>query len=383
MTIKDLAFSVAEYEDRLARVRKEMETQELDALLCMTPEDLYWLTGYRSMGFFAFQVLVVTHDKEPVMISRKLEEMIFFNNAWCNTYRAYYDYEDPVVFTVDVLQDLGLNKAGKRFGVPMNSEDLSALSMKNLEKLLPNTKFVDTTMLVTKMRWIKSSAELEYMMKAAEFTRMAVYAATDVAKEGATENDIAAAYLYTLYKNGSEISSGGPLIAAGPRSAFGHASWENRRLEKGDLIFCEGGGCVRRYHAGIMRTISVGVPSDFAKRLAEASRAGANAAVTALKPGATSGEVDEACRDAVHELGMGEYFRHRTGYTIGMGFRSWAEGMSLRPNDPSVIEENMTFHIVPFLSTGETSVALSETVVVKPKGGERMVDLESKIFFKE
>ena len=125
---------------------------------------------------------------------------------------------------------------------------------------------------------------------------------------------------------------------------------------------------------------SIGPPSDLARRLEEGSRAGANAAFEALKPGATSGEIDAACRGAIHKLGLGDYFRHRTGYSIGIGFTTWIDGFSLRPSDPTPIQENMVFHVVPFLSTGEFAVAISETILVGAKDNERIVGLEQKIF---
>ena len=380
MPLKDVPFAEAEFKERLSKVRKEMEKQELDGLLVMNPEDMYWLTGYRSMGFFAFQVLVVTHEGEPVMVSRKLEELIFHNNAWCNSFFSYHDYEDPVETTVKVLQELNL--IGKRLGVPMESSYLKPLSLKKMESLLSNTSLTDTTLLVSQLRWVKSPAELECIKKAAEFTRIGFLAGINAAEEGGTENDIAAAFLNSMIIKGSEKSSSGPLIGSGLRSAFGHSSWENNILKQGDIIFLEGGGCVKRYHAGAMRTISIGQPSEFAKRLEEASHAGVNAAISILKPGVTSGEVDMACRQAVENLGVGECFNHRAGYSIGIGFSSWIDGFSLKPNDPTVIKENMVLHVVPCLTTEEIGVAISETVVVTPHGGEKLVDLEQKIYIR-
>ena len=238
--IKDLPFTPGEFQNRLAHVRQEMERLEIDGLLVMAPEDMYYLTGYRSMGFFAFQALVVTQKGEPIMISRKLEELIFNNNSWTNSFRAYYDHEDPVLTTVGLLEELGL--AGKRLGVPMNSNYLPAAIMKRLESALPNIKWTDTTQLVARLRWVKSPAEIEYIRQAGTLTRIGITAGVEVAQEGGSENDIAAAFLHTIIRNGSERPGGGPLIGSGPRSAFGHSSWENRTLIRGDLIFLEGGG---------------------------------------------------------------------------------------------------------------------------------------------
>lgn len=378
MVVKAIPFNREEFQARLGNVRKAMEQEGLDGLVVMSPEDMYWITGYRSMGYYMFQALVINYQGEPVMISRKLEEMIFLNNSWSNTFKEYYDYEDPVMALINVLQDMGL--IGKKIGMPIGSSYLKPVEYLKLTEKMPNTKLVDTTMLVANLRWVKSPAEIAYIRKAAKLTNLGTIAGIEAAHEGGSENDIAAAFLNTMILNGSEDPAAAPLVGSGPRSAFGHAQWENRELEKGDLIFLEGGGCVSRYHAGVMRTISIGTPSKLAIELQEACKAGLKAAIEALKPGSTSGEVDTACRKAIEDTGMSEYFRHRAGYSIGIGFTTWIDGFSIKPNDPSPIKENMVFHIVPFLSTGDLAVAISETVLVTSKGGEALVNLERKIF---
>jgi Xaa-Pro aminopeptidase len=41
----DRFFPTSEYEERLAAVRADMEEQHLDALLLVSPEDIYYLVG--------------------------------------------------------------------------------------------------------------------------------------------------------------------------------------------------------------------------------------------------------------------------------------------------------------------------------------------------
>ena len=48
-------------------------------------------------------------------------------------------------------------------------------------------------------------------------------------------------------------------ITAGERCSHAHAAWDNRRLKRGDVIFTELSGCVRRYGAVMMRTVQLGV----------------------------------------------------------------------------------------------------------------------------
>jgi Xaa-Pro dipeptidase len=146
------------------------------------------------------------------------------------------------------------------------------------------------------------------------------------------------------------------------------------------VIFFEASGCIHRYSAPLMRTIVIGAPTPHIRALEEASLAGADAAIAAIRPGVTAGDVDAAGRGAVRDLGMDEYFRHRMGYSVGIGFTKWLDGFSIRPGEETVLEENMVLHVIPFLATRNEAVALSETVLVTPGGGERIPTLDRSIF---
>ena len=49
----ELAFSVAEYKERLARVRQRMERDGIDVLWLMAPESLYYISGYKCEWYQA------------------------------------------------------------------------------------------------------------------------------------------------------------------------------------------------------------------------------------------------------------------------------------------------------------------------------------------
>ena len=44
------AFTVAEFQGRVERIQKAMAEEKLDALLVTRPQNVYYLTGFRSMG---------------------------------------------------------------------------------------------------------------------------------------------------------------------------------------------------------------------------------------------------------------------------------------------------------------------------------------------
>ena len=135
----------------------------------------------------------------------------------------------------------------------------------------------------------------------------------------------------------------------------------------------EGAGCVDRYHAMMSRSAVVGKATDEHKATADALVEILETAIDTIKPGVTSGEVDFACRQKVEKRGLGQYFKSRTAYGIGIGFPpNWAEGhiYSLRPNDPMVLQPNMTFHVIPTMFRKGFGMAISDSVRVTEDGCE-------------
>jgi Xaa-Pro dipeptidase len=142
-------------------------------------------------------------------------------------------------------------------------------------------------------------------------------------------------------------------------------------------------GVYGRYVGPLMRSASLGEPSQKVRRMADLCIEGLNRAIAAVRPGVTAGSVDDACRGLMEESGVYESFRKRTGYSVGLAFPpNWNEGhiVSLRKNDPTVLAPGMVFHIPPALRDyGVSCVGFSETVVVTETGCEVLTNFPREL----
>ncbi|MFN8701458.1 MAG: M24 family metallopeptidase, partial [Rhodospirillales bacterium] len=219
-------------------------------------------------------------------------------------------------------------------------------------------------------RKIKSSVQLDFMKQAADAAVLGLDAAVRLIAPGRTENDLAAAMLQGATKAGSEYTRV-PLVVAGKATGVCFTTWQRRAIEPGDVVFLEAAANINRYHAMIARNCIAGRASSEQKKWAGLVVDALNCAIDAIKPGVTSGEVDAACRSVFERAGVGRYFNNRTGYAIGIGFPpNWAEGrfLSLRRDDPTVIEPGMTFHLVPALFLPDFGFCFSESIAVTDDG---------------
>jgi Xaa-Pro dipeptidase len=379
---KDLFFSLAEYQERLDNLRGAMQERGVEVLLSFTPENIYYLSGYQTPGYYTYQCVIVPLEGDPVMFTRYLEETNVRGLSWIDT-RAYYnDNQDPVEETLRALREHGL--ADKTIGVEENSWFLTVTDYRKLQEGLPGATFKDASGTVEQLRLIKSDQEIAYIREAAAACDEGVRRAIEVAAPGASENDLALALYAGSLEHDSEYMSLPPFVASGYRSALAHATWSGRELVPGEVVFVEHAGVIHRYSAALIRTLSVGEPSEQVKRMDEAARAGLAAAIATSAPGVPAYEVDRACRGAIRDLGFGDYFRHRTGYSIGINFPpDWGEGhiMSIKESESRPLEAGMTFHFVPGLfDYGHAAVGCSQTVLITENGCEPLSTIPPQLF---
>ena len=375
-------FTLAEYRDRLARTRALMRERDLDCLLLTSPENIYYLSGYQTTGYYVYQALVVPRDGDPQFVVRTFETPNVHGLSWLKGVAGVEDWEDPLDVTLRVLRASGAGEG--RVGFEDRGFFLPPAVLDGLRRGLPRATFVPATGIVERCRLVKSAAEIECVRRAAAAAGAGMKAGIAAIRPGRTENEVAAAVYGGMLRAGSEYPSSQPYVVAGARAALGHASWAGCRIRRGETVYIETGGCVRRYGGAIMRMVAVGRPSAEVRRTAAVMIRALEAILGAIRPGATSAAVDQAGRQIVEQAGLGKYWLHRTGYSIGVGFPpGWGEGhiFDLKPHDDRRLEAGMTFHLVPLLLIPDTgAMGFSETVLVTRTGCEVLTRIPRRLF---
>jgi len=391
--VKELPFPVSEYKQRLDQVRKLMEQREVDVLLVYTPENIYYLSGHDSPGYYSYQCLVVTREQDPILILRKTEELNSRTCSWIDEFATFQDEEDPIEKTVAVLSTLKRDKGV--IAVEKDSWFLTVQHFERLRRLLTDAHLVNSDALVEKCRLIKSDREVEYIRSAARIADDGMKVGIEMAEPGVTEDELAAEILRRTTIDGGEYTGLPPFVTSGPRTATMHGTWKGRKLQKGDVVYLEIPGCVKRYHAAVMRTGVIGNPSEDLERKAEIAISALDAQMKSIRPGGTPEAVCEAAYHVIERAGCLQNSPgrgHRRGYSIGIAYPpDWGEGniMSLGPRiwgigpETGVFKTNMTFHTISWLGVPfNWIVGFSETVLVTESDHECLTNVDRKLFIK-
>jgi Xaa-Pro dipeptidase len=378
---KELAFPVEEYRQRLARLRRGMGAHGIDVLLVTTPENICYLSGYQTPGYYCKQCLLVPLDAAPIHLTRGTEETNAKMLSWIDRTDGYMDHEDPVELFAATLEHDGFARA--RIGVEKISWFLTVADFEQLQVLLPEAVFRDGSMLVEAARVIKSDAEIAYIRQAARAAEAGMRVAVETIREGLTEDNVAAEIQRAVTNCGSEYPGLPVFVASGVRSSLAHATWAGRRLEPGDPVIIEISGCVKRYSAALMRSATVGPPSARLQKMFDVACKALEEMLAEIRPDRPLGEVWQVWADTIRAGGFEGGFK-RTGYSIGVNFPpDWGEGyiLSFKRGERRLLQPNMTFHIPSIVKIfGLADVAASETVRVTEDGCEVITRFDRRLF---
>jgi Xaa-Pro dipeptidase len=362
------AFPKAEYDERVARARALLAKAGIDVMIVTGPENIFYLTGQQTPGYYTFQALVLPVDGDLVFVIRQLEYFNFIANTFIPDAEVYQDGDEPVDFLVDAISKRGL--AGRRVAIDKRGWFTPIVVYEALQGKLGMMQ--DGARLIEELRAVKSPAEVEKIAKAATYVDAGLRAGLAAVKVGASENDIVAAMMQASIAAGSEYMGMEPLVSVGPRTGVPHGTWRRRRIEANEPAFLEMAACHDRYHAALMRSAWIGAVPAEAADMEKTCQEALVAALDAFRPGAPCEAPHLACQKVIDRAGYTENFRKRTGYSIGISFApDWGEGsvLSLYTGVTTELLPGMTFHIPPALRIyGQFTVGVSETVVVTETG---------------
>jgi ectoine hydrolase len=388
------AFPDDEYEERLRRTREKMSQADVDVLLVTDPANMNYLTGYDAWSFYVPQAVIVPlRDEPPLWVGRGMDaQSAVLTTPLPREHILGYadDYVEstvkhPMQYVASVLADRRF--ATSRIGYEGNAYFFTARNLHVLEESLPDAKFVDIDLLVNWVRTIKSPREIEVMRQAARIIESVMQVAIDAVNVGTRQCDAAAliseAQIRGTKEFGGDAPANPPSILSAENAATPHASWSDKPFRRDTATCLELSGCRLRYHCAMSRTVYLGKPPDEMLRLADATAEGMTAALAKVKPGALCQDVELAWRQTINRAGFSK--PSRIGYSIGVNYPpNWADHTaSLRENDTTVMEPNMTFHLMLGMWMEGWGFELSDTFRVTETGHEVFADFPRRLFVKE
>jgi D-alanyl-D-alanine dipeptidase len=358
-------FESTVYACRLAAAAAAAGDAGLSGLVITPGYDLCYLIGSRAQTFERLTALVLPAAGEPTVVVPRLELASVKESAVTELGLAVQDWvdgDDPYQLVAAALGGAPVTTA-----VTDSMPALHLLPLADVLGVLP----VLATEVLRELRMLKDSAEIDALCKAGAAIDRVHARVPALLIPGRTEADVAADIAEAIVAEGhSDVAF--VIVGSGPHGADPHHVCSARKLQAGDIVVVDIGGAYEPgYHSDSTRTYSIGEPNSEVVQHYSVLQRAQRAAVDAIRPGVTAGQVDAAARDVLAEAGLGEYFVHRTGHGIGLSVHE--EPYIVAGNDVP-LAAGMAFSVEPGIYLPGRWGARIEDIVIVTEDGAMVVN---------
>ncbi|TWP35758.1 M24 family metallopeptidase [Leekyejoonella antrihumi] len=374
-----------------------MAERSLSALIVVDPANLYYLTGYNAWSFYTPQCVIVPADGPCHLFSRYMDAQGAQHTAYLPP-EHIHGYPDYLVHRADMhpfdwiagtALEIGLlpDTSDAHIALEMDAHFFSPRGFLAIQGQLTHASLVDSHELVNWVRVIKSEREQAKLRSAGQIAQRVMEIAIEQIIPGRRQCDVVAEIQHAQAL-GSQYLGGDypaivPMLPTGITSGTPHLTWSDLPLLTGEATTIEIAGVHQRYHAPLARTVALGTPPNRLRTVADAVSEGMAAALEQMRPGSTGRDVHWAFARTIGRYGLEK--ESRIGYSIGIGYPpDWGERtMSIRPEEETVIEAGMAFHIILGMWMDGWGYETSESLLVTSEGAEQLTNVPRGLTVKE
>lgn len=354
----------AAHRERIAAMRQTLAGIPCDMAWIIEPENRRYLSGFKAEDtqFTELSGSLLISEGQCVLVtdsryaSEAQEEAVDFE---VSTLKQGLVDSFPELVNRMGPEKLGFEEDYLTWGLHRQlSEKLGALS--------PPVGFVPLSGLVEEMREVKDAFEVEALGASAELISKILDEVIAGLGPGVTEKEVAWKIECLAHEAGAERLAFPPIVASGPNSAMPHAMPTDRRLRKEEPIVFDIGVRLEGYCSDITRTVFLGKPGQYFRKIYSTVRKAQLAALEEIRPGVDSKHPDAIARDVIRDAGFGEYFGHALGHGVGLATH---ERPRLRPQKPVKLKKGMVVTVEPGIYVpGKGGIRLEEMVVIEESG---------------
>ena len=347
------------YAGRQKKLCAVLAASRVDALLVSHLPNIHYLCGFTGSA----GILAVRGDE------RGAKTTLYTDGRY--TQQAAEEARDAkvVIARKSVLAEAGAGLLRAKAKVVGFETQLPFASYQQLDQMLRGkARLKPLPGAIEELRISKEAEEIEQIRASVVLAASLFQTALSAIRPGVAENVVAGEMELQARRAGAEKMSFDTIVAAGLRSALPHGRASSQAIPDTGFIILDWGVILAGYCSDMTRTVHAGHVSADHRRMYQAVLEAQMAAVAAVKPGATTGQVDQAARKVLEKAGYGAYFTHSTGHGVGLEVHEsprLAKGQKRRLAPGTVVTVEPGIYI-----PGEGGVRIEDMVLVTDSGGE-------------
>ncbi|MGH1454462.1 MAG: aminopeptidase P family protein [Paracoccaceae bacterium] len=348
-----LPFAVAEYETRVAGLRKLMDDMGVGAAVLTSMHNVAYYSGFLYCAFGRPYAVVVT-ETECVTISAGIDAGQPWRRSWCDNI-TYTDWQR------DNFWRAVASVAGEDQIIGYEGDHLTLQQRDKMEDFLDPITMMDIAPATMRQRMMKSPDEITLIRACARVADLGGYAIRDAVQVGAREIDVAMAGRNAME---AEIAKTFPdaeyrdtwvWFQSGINTDGAHNPVTARQLQRGDILSLNTFPMISGYYTALERTLFVGEVDDASRRIWEANVAAHEYGMSLLKPGVSCAAVTQQINTFLEERDLLQYRTFGYGHSFGILSHYYGReaGLELREDIDTVLEPGMVISMEPMLTIGE------------------------------
>lgn len=344
-----------DYANRMARLRARLKRELVDALVVSHLPNIRYLAGFSGSN----GLLAVTADGTG-----------FFSDSRYTSQAAAEVQGARVRIPADgdLLTAAARHIRGAR-RVGFEAEHLTWGQATRLQTALgKRARLAAARGWAEDLRLVKDAEEIAAIRAAVELAAGVLPRVIARLRPGLRETEVAGRIEFALRRAGGEGTSFETLVASGPRAAIVHGKASEKRLAAGDTVIMDYGVWLHGYASDRTRSVLLGGGGRKAKGILRAVRDAHDAAIAAVRPGASARAVDAAARAVLRRAGLAQWFVHSTGHGLGLEVHE-APRLGQRSRDRLQAGQVITVEPGVYIP-GWGGVRWEDVVVVRPGGAE-------------
>ena len=362
----------SEYKHRTEKVQHLLQEAGWTGMVLSAESNMHYYSGYRThipWGTFTRpQFLFIPAVGTPIVYTQGFVSPEAAFRAPHMEHRSFMSMLGPTAKELHNLME-ELNMTHGVIGFEIGHEQRMNFQVNRfmeLKGMLPGVEIVDAAKILWKQRVIKSPLEIECHRRACAATNYVFEHIFDQVCEGMTEYEITNMVRQEMLKGGAD-KDGFVIICSGkPNYSRTSSVSQDRRLQKGDMLWLDLGCEYEGYWSDFCRAGVVGTVDDERKRMQEHVYLATQEAAQDIKPGVKIADLARACGAGLEKRGYDvSYHIGRFGH--GMGLVS-TEPPSISIYEEGELQEGMIINIEPTFITDQGVFCLEENYAVTGDG---------------